>query len=151
VGALVTAGLAGIALAGCQSASTSTPAIASAVRDPVLQDIPKPQGFRLVEERSTAFASGQVRVAKCEYVGPTAVEAVKRFYEEYMPSARFKLKQWSLDRGAFTMRFESTNELCNIRIARDGAKTSIVVEVGPLPRGTTERESPPPVRRAGPS
>ena len=120
---------------------------ASAVRDPVLQDIPKPQGFRLVDERSMAKATGKFRVARCEYVGAANREVVKRFYEEYMPSASFSLREWSLDSGKYWMRFESSAEVCNVRIGPSGRGTAVIVEVAPKAQGVTERDTEPPVRR----
>lgn len=121
---------------------------ASAVRDPVLQDIPKPAGFMLVADRSFAFSSGKVRIARCEYVGSTDEPAVKRFYEEYMPSAGFALRQWSLDSGLYNLRFESGGEICTVRIRpQEWNKTGLVVEIGPKPQGPTDHESQPPMRR----
>ena len=62
---------------------------ASAVRDPVLQDIPKPAGFRLAADRSMVTNIGRFRLAQCEYVGSGDAGRIKRFYEEYLPTAGF--------------------------------------------------------------
>lgn len=132
-------------LSGGQRAEQAT---ASAVRDPVLQDIPKPAGFVLDTDRSVAISSGKYRLAKCEYGGPLAPAAVKRFYEEYMPSANFELRRWSLDRGEFNLFFESGSEVCTIRTRpADWKATAVVVEIAPKPQGSSEREAKPPVRR----
>jgi hypothetical protein len=121
---------------------------ASAVRDPVLEDIPKPSGFTLVDDASFGVFAGKVRIARCEYVGSTGRTAIKRFYEEYMPSAGFELKQWSLDGGVFNLRFESSSEICTVRVRpREWNKTALVVEIGPKPQGSVEHESQPPMRR----
>lgn len=136
--------------AGCNSPGGSGPGegiTASAVRDPIIQDIPKPSGFRLVDKNSQAYISGQYRIAKCEYVGPTERTAVKRFYEEYMPSAGFELRTSSMDRGTYTLVFESDREMCTVRIGPNGAKTLLNIELGPRPVGQAERELPPPRRR----
>jgi hypothetical protein len=149
----LTVGLALGLLPACSSMSGSVSSghedtTASAVRDPVLQDIPKPAGFVLDPERSSAIASGKYRLAKCEYGGTLAPSAVKRFYEEYMPSANFELQNWSLDRGEFTMTFESSSEVCTVRI-RPGSwqKTAVLVEIIPKPQGSPEHEPQPPMRR----
>lgn len=144
-------GLMLVLLPACESmrgGEVETRATASAVRDPVLQDIPKPASFVLDHERSVAIASGKFRLAKCEYAGSLGPSAVKRFYEEYMPSAGFELRQWSLDQGAFNMRFEGSSEVCTVR-ARPGGwrKTVVVVEITPKPQGSPQRESKPPMRR----
>jgi hypothetical protein len=148
--------LALVALPACdsmlgQGGSVEERPTASAVRDPVLQDVPKPAGFMLVDDRSFAFSSGKIRIARCEYVGATDRSAVKQFYEEYMPSAGFDLRQWSLDNGMYNLRFESTGEVCTVRIhPKDWStkgSTGLVVEIGPKPQGPTEHEAQPPMRR----
>ena len=121
---------------------------ASAVRDPVLSDMPKPSGFRLDAERSVAIASGKLRLAKCIYIGSSSASTIKSFYGEYMPSAGFELRNWSLDGGTYKMNFESGREECTILIRpRDWNQTEVSVEVIPKAQGTTDRETPPPTRR----
>ena len=126
-------------LGGCQSGgahAANDTMLASAVRDPILQDIPRPQGFSLDEQRSMAFASGRFRVVRCEYTGKMDAVQVKRFYEQYMPTAHFKLLQWSLEDGMYRLRFESNGELCNIRIRRDGSNSALLIEIAPRPQGS---------------
>ena len=121
---------------------------ASAVRDPVLQDIPKPAGFALSADKSIAISSGRFRQAKCEYTGSLPTDSVKRFYEEYMPGAGFELRQWGLDRGEYSMRFESSTEVCTVRTRpMKWNTTTLIVELVPKPQGSTERDSKPPARR----
>jgi len=121
---------------------------ASAVRDPVLRDLPKPAGFALDLDRSIWFASGKYRLARCEYAGGLDRSQVKNFYEEYMPSAGFELRESSLDQGVYVMRFESTAEVCEVRVRPgDWGKSAVVVAILPKAQGATERESKPPVRR----
>lgn len=148
-------GAATLWLAGCASFNGTVNtgageggATASAVRDPVLQDIPKPAGFTLSADNSVAISSGKFRQAKCEYSGSLSTDAVKRFYEEYMPGAGFELRQWGLDRGEYSMRFESSSEVCTVRTRPSKRNTTaIIVELVPKPQGSTERESNPPARR----
>jgi hypothetical protein len=45
-------------------------------------------------------------------------------------------------------RFESSAEVCKVRVRPDSWRTTaIVVEITPKPQGSTERESKPPARR----
>lgn len=132
-------------MAGCAGGDRDV--TASAVRDPVFYDIPKPAGFKLVEERSVARVSGRVRVAKCEYKGSTDVAAVKRFYEEYLPSAGFEQRRASLDEGTYILSFESAAEMCDVSIRRKSFSTVVVIEIGPKSSGVVDRDAPPPVRR----
>ena len=139
-------------LAACDarnSTITTEQVSASAVRDPVLDDIPKPAGFALVADRSVYRQSGKYRVGKCEYLGAADQTTIKRFYEEYMPSAGFQKREVGLDRGEYSMRFESDQEICNIRIRREQRQTAVVVEIGPRPSGSTEPGRQPPARRPG--
>ncbi len=123
-------------------------ATASAVRDPVLQDIPKPAGFMLVDDRTFGVFSGQDRIARCVYSGTTERTAVKRFYEEYMPSAGFELREWTVDEGRFDLRFESGAEVCNVLVYRgSGRNTTLVVQIKPKPKGSTQHDTQPPMRR----
>lgn len=122
--------------------------VASAVKDPVLRDIPKPAGFMLVQDQSLAISTGRMRLAKCQYSGSLDAARVKRFYEQYMPSAGFELKRWSLDHGQYLLRFESSAEVCVVR-AWPGKwnKTLVTVEVEPLSKGSARRNAKPPRRR----
>lgn len=121
---------------------------ASAVRDPVLQDIPKPAGFRLAADRSMVTNIGRFRLAQCEYVGAGDAAQIKRFYEEYLPSAGFELRHWSLDHGEYSLDFESSAEVCEVRIRQqDTSKTSVMVKVRPRAQGSVQRDSQPPLRR----
>jgi len=121
---------------------------ASAVRDPVLQDIPKPAGFQLAADRSMVENIGRVRLARCEYEGVGAASRVKRFYEEYLPAAGFDLRHWSLDRGEYSLDFESTDEECQVRIRpASRGRTIVTVSVRPKAQGSTQRDSQPPLRR----
>ena len=121
---------------------------ASAVRDPVLQDIPKPAGFRLAADRSMVTNIGRIRLAQCEYVGSGDPVEIKRFYEEYLPAAGFELRHWGLDHGEYDLDFESGQETCHVRIRPKGlGKTTVVVKVQPRAQGSLDRASGPPARR----
>ncbi|MCH8808168.1 MAG: hypothetical protein IH986_19060 [Planctomycetes bacterium] len=142
----------GVWLPGCANwrvgngEAAAGPAV-SAVRHPILEDIPKPAGFSLVDDHSVARSSGKFRVAKVEFVGSTARDAVYQFYKEYMPSAGFELTQQRFDRGEHEMRFQSSSEECTIRIRKERFGTTIVVDIGPLPEGSPLREPTPVTRR----
>ncbi|MBI5866492.1 MAG: hypothetical protein HZB38_18645 [Planctomycetes bacterium] len=133
--------------AGCESGGNREVPSTSAVQDPVLKDIPKPAGFKLVDRTSMAKASGSYRIAQCEYVGNKDRESVRRFYEEYMPSAGFELKHWSLDKGTYGLTFESTREMCDVNISPNGFQTSVVVKIGP--RADSSLNGQPPAQPVG--
>jgi hypothetical protein len=140
---------------GCESGG---PMPASAVRDPVMTDLPKPAGFALVADKSVAQMSGRVRLAKCLYTGSGRQDTVKRFYEEYMPQAGFGLKRMEMQSGTYYLHFESEKELCEVRVApARWGRTEVQVSLIPRPEGSTERgpeeapaAAPPPRRRERP-
>lgn len=137
----------GLAVGGCEtmssptSASSDGPGPAASPRQyRLLQNIPVPNGFELVRDRSTAWASGQIRWASCEFEGGSNPERVADFYTRQMPSARFTLKKESLENGESHLRFESDTEECNIRVRQSKMRTKLLINVGPLPKGTAERK-----------
>jgi hypothetical protein len=118
---------------------------ASAKRHPTLEDIPVPNGFLLVDDHSVGRSSGSLRVVRFEFIGDMERAPVNRFYKEYMAAAGWTLKKETFDRGIYDMYFENQTEECLIRLRPEKKKTVIVVDIGPLPRGSAERESRPPV------
>ena len=146
--------LGGTLLAGCATTATPTttggPAprtTARAVQHPTLEGIPLPAGFQLVENHSFAVLSGQLRHANCEFLGSMEPAAVCRFYEEYMPSSGFRLRQKRFDRGEYVLEFDGDAERSTVRIRRDRFKTVLVIDVSPTPKGPVEREPKRPTQR----
>jgi len=117
------------------------------VQDPLLEGIPLPSGFRFMPERSLGRSSGQFRVFTHEYSGDMAPPLVIRWYKEYMPSAGFTLRQERHQAGEYELRFDSNMEECDVHVKRDKLKTVLVVDVGPLPKGSTQHEKKPAQRR----
>jgi hypothetical protein len=135
-----------VGAAGC--ANNTMHPTASPMQHPTLENIPLPDGFRLVDDQSFGVASGQMRVGKFTFEGSADRTAVCTFFKEYMPSGGWKLKKEDFDRGILDMRFESGSEECTVRLRspRDNL-TLISVHVMPLPRTGTERAKEAPVRR----
>jgi len=106
----------------------------SPVQHPLLENIPLPVGFQMVPERSVARQMGELRLAQCEFEGPTRADAVVRFYVEYLPTAKFTLRQQRFDNGEYSLRFESDKEECNVRVRGKGPKTVLVIDIAPLSR-----------------
>ncbi len=131
---------------GSQLAGSQGPA-ASPVQHPMLEGIPIPVGFRMVPERSVARESGRLRVAQCEFEGRAQPEQVQRFYLNYMPTAHFTLRQRRLDNGEYKLQFESDTEECSVYIKPNQRSTALVIDLGPLAKGSTERQPLAPVSR----
>lgn len=146
--------LVGLSAPGCQDAGSGpvattadqTPAVAP-VEHPLLRGIPIPAGFRLVQERSRARHHGSTRDAQCEFQGTLSPSEVVRFYEHYMPAARYRLGPKIFVRGDYTLRFESDAEECNVFVKPKGSKTTLIIDVGPLWKEGSDRAprpTPPP-------
>jgi len=54
---------------------------------------------------------------------------VARFYEKYMPTAKFTLKEKGFNNGEYALRFESDNEVCNVRVRPAKGKAALVIDV----------------------
>jgi hypothetical protein len=150
--------ISGLLVAGCNTttprksaesarlAAAEGPA-ATPVQHPLLEGIPLPVGFTMNPRNSMAWESGQTRMTRCEFTGAASPEAITRFYLNYMPSARFVLKQRRLDNGDYWLRFENDTEECNILLKRGEPETVLVIDIKPLARGSAARETSPPTRR----
>jgi hypothetical protein len=148
--------LAALSLWGCGGPGSDAPTatttdqtpVVAPVEHPLLKGIPIPTGFRIVPERSRARHSGATRVAQCEFQGSLIPSEVVRFYEHYMPTARFRLGPKVFVQGEYTLRFQSDSEECDVFVKPKGFNTVLILDVGPLWQGETEttpgRPTPPP-------
>ena len=138
VGLLVVCGL----VPGCASSGSGkhdVRLIASA--KPYEPDIPMPAGFRLVDSASEDRSTGVSRLyLRHLYTGQADKYAVRNFYREQMPLARWTMVSAGNIRGVCTLRFEKGNESCDVDI-RDagqglGRHTEIQVLVSQQQRGS---------------
>ena len=85
---------------------------------PVEPDIPLPLGFRLVDQASEDHrsAGSQRLYLRHEYAGKADKHAIRTFYREQMPLARWRLLSDANVKGDFSMRFEKGSESCTIQI-----------------------------------
>lgn len=114
--------------------ATNKQIAASPKQHPTLQNIPIPEGFRMVDDRSVGVATGPMRTANFQFSGDADRTALYNFYKEYMPSGGWKLNLESVDRGVYDLRYVSDTEECNVRLSSEGGKSVIVVVVTPLAR-----------------
>lgn len=121
-------------------------ASSEAVQHPMLEGIPLPSGFTMIPEQSVGRSSGRFRVATVVFEGRGDAAAVNRFFKEYMPSAGFTLTNEQFVHGKWYMRYRSDVEECNIEIEPGRYRTVVLIDIGPVPRGSAEREVQPPVR-----
>ena len=96
---------------------------------PYEQDIPLPEGFRLVDQSSEDWTGGSVRYVRHRYRGRTDAFAVRGFYREQMPLVRWTPVSDGNVHGRCTMRFERGAESCTIVIEEDASRLSRGVTV----------------------
>jgi hypothetical protein len=132
-----------ILAAGCESggANRSAGGAATPVQHVSLEGIPVPSGFKLVDDRSVGVSSGSLRVAKLEFIGDLDRTAGARFYKDYMPSGGWTLREEDLDRGVYSLRFESPREQCIVRLWSENRRTMIAIRLTPLAAGPEPRDA----------
>ncbi len=106
-----------------------------------LKGVPVPQGFKIDPKSSNTWESGQVRFANCTFEGPGSIDAIADFYTQYMPAAKFTLKRRQLVAGEWLLDYQSDAEIATVRVRPKGNRSIVNVELGPMPRGSAERES----------
>ncbi|MHC4064321.1 MAG: hypothetical protein ACYSUI_07450 [Planctomycetota bacterium] len=89
---------------------------------PYERDIPIPIGFKLVDPASEDRSTGVARLyLRHLYTGKADKYAVRNFYREQMPLARWTMVSDGNVRGVCTLRFEKASESCTVEI-RDAGK-----------------------------
>jgi hypothetical protein len=138
------------ALAFCTScksgAGTAVQGPTPAVVHTMLEGIPLPTGFRLVDQRSFVVHADGGRHANCEFRGDADPSSVEQFYNERMPQAGFALLQRRFDRGECVLDFASATEIATVRIRGGRFKTTLVITVNPTPKAgePAQPAQPPP-------
>ncbi|MEW6249613.1 MAG: hypothetical protein AB1716_03120 [Planctomycetota bacterium] len=125
------------------------PPVVRAAEHPLLPRIPVPEGFQLSDSDTRARNSGAVRAGQFRFRGDLPVQQTIRFYEHHMPTAGFRQGSKLFNGGECTIRFESDSEECNVWIKPGWWRTTLIIDVGPLPGPSpSEREAVSPARRS---
>ncbi|MGE0480894.1 MAG: hypothetical protein AB7Q17_10535 [Phycisphaerae bacterium] len=127
-------------LGGCMGGGGRPPA---PVQHPMLQNVPLPDGFRIVDQRSRGMTTGGQRWAQCEFMGNADRATVVSFFEEYMPTAGWALKEKRFTAGVYDLRFDSARERCDLRVYHQSLnRTKIDVDLRQIPGGAADGEAP---------
>ena len=107
---------------------------------PFLDDVPVPQGFKLVDKMTEDYESGGQRMARHEYRGYTDRYRIREFYKEQMPLMGWNLVSDQNVKGIITLRFENKFEFCSVTIIPSGwfDRSTIRVIINPFKRTPTE-------------
>lgn len=121
-------------LSGCAGFSKKDTSAASTVLTPSaihkFDDIPVPNGFKLVPSDSYTFKSGDIRVGVLVYSGKAAADQLATFYQDQMP-----LNNWNflniIEYGKRMLNFDRENESCVISIEPKMFSTRVIISIGP--------------------
>jgi hypothetical protein len=110
---------------------------------PFEADVPVPIGFWFVESASEDQATALGRLyLRHVYEGAAPRPAVRAFYREHMPLARWSMVSSGHVHGEYTLRFEKNDESCTVLIRegqRRGATTRVQVIIARQQSGTAAR------------
>lgn len=119
-------------LGGC-GPKPETPTIPTASNTSYVSDIPLPTGFKIMERLSEDLVKAGRRAVKHVYQGEASAQSIKNFYQHYMPQMNWELREQSLNKGVYLLRYRKGQELCDVRVERMptglGAVTQVQVEI----------------------
>ncbi len=137
-------------LIGCAAEPRETGDVRLVRGRPFEPDIPVPAHFVMVEESSEDRSTGTRRLyLRHEYEGDGDKYAVRGFYREQMPLARWSKAGDGNIKGEFNMRFEKGDESCTVLISDHPSLWSRRTRVRIIV-ASEERGAAPPSTRTGP-
>lgn len=114
------AACAAVGLSGAACSNSNRPISPMPMQHPMLEHVPLPSGFRLVDDKSRATSTGEARWAQCVFSGRADRAEVYQFFEANMPAGGWKLREKHLlDGGVYELHYESQQERCDVRIWQD--------------------------------
>ena len=98
-------------------------------------DIPVPLEYRYLADKSRVEVFSSFRLCELVYEGPPdaahGVQAVKRFYETFMPRYGWNRVEWKVPRNVLIFKKQGKrNEYCRVEIYRNRSVTTIYILVG---------------------
>ena len=93
-------------------------------------DVPVPDGFKIITEKSFILESAGVRAGVLKYRGKADIEDVVRFYKTQMTVYNWGLLN-VLEYGERMLNFERENEVCVITIEPKRGRVDISVSLAP--------------------
>ena len=93
-------------------------------------DVPVPNGFRIIREDSFIFQDSSVRIGLIKYAGRPNVEDLVNFYKDQMP-----LYNWNLinivEYGRAVINFEREDQTCIVTVEPYTTKTVLTIAIAP--------------------
>ena len=102
---------------GCAQAPAK-PTILEASDHPYVGDLPLPAGFKMDERRSEDKVTAGRRTVTHVYQGKDSLQAIKNFYQHYMPLSNWEPVEHSLNQGVYLLKYRKGQERCEIRVER---------------------------------
>lgn len=134
---LASALLTAMLLSGCTSTELRTAPLTPS-RTPLVQDVPVPMHFELVDRLSEDYAAPGWRLLRHSYFGRAAPHVVRQFYREQMPKHGWEFVSGRNVQGKYYLLFRKPGELGDVQIVQDSRdfQTGTLVTVVVKPAGT---------------
>jgi len=104
-------------------------------------DVPVPQGFKIIMENSYSFETSGIRVGLLKYQGKSRVDQVVNFYKEQM-----RIHGWNLlniiEFGEHMLNFEREGETCIVSLIPKGNIVFVTISLGPKSQYPKDPEKP---------
>jgi len=128
---VITAMLAG----GCTNSNTGLVGMPS----PILQDIPVPTDFKIVNDRSRSWTDGTLRFADMLYKGRADNIAIQKFYSQQMPTCHWIAQTEMFAQGRSTMDYVKSGEKCRITVYKEGMLSDTYIQIAIWPNRPNAR------------
>lgn len=98
-------------------------------REPVVRDIPVPEGFTMDVNRSYYNTSAGQRSGLLTYTGKAEAVDLLGFFRDNMPVSGWTLKKESSDFGSYILHFQKAAEAADVRITPGTFNTDVTVSL----------------------
>ena len=101
-------------------------------REPIVTDIPVPEGFKMDLQRSFYYAptAGSPRVGKLTYTGRAQTPELITFFRENMPVSGWAMKNEAGTFGSYVLYFEKGTETAQVSVTPYRFNTDVTVQLG---------------------
>ncbi len=109
---------------------------------PILQDIPIPTDFKIVNDRSRSWTDGTLRFADLLYKGRADSTAIQKFYSQQMPTCHWIAQTEMFAQGRSTMDYVKSGEKCRVTVYKEGVFGETYIQVAIWPNRPNAKIDP---------
>ena len=123
-----------LGLSGCITVQEEGPEARHFALQPSLvmrfEDVPVPEEFKIIPDKSFILESGGVRAGVLKYIGKADAEDIVLFYKTQMPAHGWILMS-VVEYGERILNFERENEGCVVSIIQKTSQVEITISLAP--------------------